>query len=291
MRKLIWCCTAAGVAAAGGLFMAARYTCCHPESLVGRGVATACMGAPILPEIPTPYSACPAESCENEEFPAGAETPAPAPIVIHEDDPPMVERPQTQCPCNHGASEICHHAALCPPAQVDTSDLHGPTPAAYTDEHFPSCPTVMPYCTDEEESAPEELPMPRAAEEGLEHQVFSFWMGWFGMTGPVISETSEPPMDDVPRCEEDLHYFEHYSGVPYTGPCQPPCRKRPSPARPPLKGKGEDDCCEPPQALKIHKAHYNGPPRAEDCPSHPEVDTMEYRRSDGGLNEFGPGPY
>jgi hypothetical protein len=286
MRKLFWCCTAAGVVAAGGVFTAAHYTCCHPESVVARGLAAACTGAPLLPEIPTPYSDCSAEECADAGCAPAADTPAPAPIVIHEED-----ATDAACPYDHGG-EVCHHAVLCPPARAQCADLSGPTPAVYEDEHSPLCPMVMPYCADEDESAPEVLPMPHEQQGQAALAVFDFWMGWFGMTGPVTSEASEPPADDGPRCEEDRHYYEHFSGCPYTGPCQPVPRKRAAPAVPPLKGKGEDDCCQPPQALKIHKALYNGPPRlGEDCPRHPEVDTMEYRRSDGGLNEFGQGPY
>jgi hypothetical protein len=287
MRKLFWCCTAAGVAAAGGVFAAARYTCCHPESAVARGVAVACTGAPQLPEIPTPYPACPAEECDGDGAVTKADTPAPAPIVIHEDDPT-----EAQCPYDHGPGEMCHHAVLCPPAQADKADLSGPTTAAYGDEHFPGCPMVMPYCTEEEAPPHEVLGMPCPADEAVEDAFFSFWMGWFRMTGPVTIETAEPPLDETPKCEEDRHYYEHFSGCPYLGPCKPADHRSGPSVRPPLKGKGQDDCCEPPQALRIHKAHYNGPPLpGEDCPKHPEVDTMEYRRSDGGLNEFGPGPY
>jgi hypothetical protein len=287
MRKLFWCCTAAGVVAAGGVFTAAHYTCCHPESVVARGLAAACTGAPLLPEIPTPYPDCCAEECADPAPAAPADTPAPAPIVINEDCAPLIP-----CPDEQGGGQVCHHAALCPAARAESADLSGPTPAAYEDEHSPVCPMVMPYCTDEDQSAPEVLPLPREQQDAAALGVFDFWMGWFGITGPVTSETSEPPADDAPRCEEDRHYYEHFSGCPYTGASQPARRKPPAPAAVPLKGKGEDDCCQPPQALKIYKALYNGPPRlGEDCPRHPEVDTMEYRRSDGGLNEFGAGPY
>jgi hypothetical protein len=59
----------------------------------------------------------------------------------------------------------------------------------------------------------------------------------------------------------------------------------------PTKRPGKDECSEE-VGPKRHKANYPGKcGRSEECPKHPEVDTMEYRRSDGGLNEYGPGPF
>src|SRR5437764_14589096 len=41
MRKLFWCCTAAGVVVAGGLYLAAHHACCHPGTVTGRCIAAA----------------------------------------------------------------------------------------------------------------------------------------------------------------------------------------------------------------------------------------------------------
>jgi hypothetical protein len=209
----------------------------------------------------------------------------PAPIVIHEDEPAGEEAEVPEGPA-HGDVE-------CLPR----------TPEG-TGEQPPACPLVMPYCEDEELPPAETLPMPRAEEdEGGEHcddnipAVFRFWMECF--KGPSETkggtETAEPAKaDDVPRCEEDRHYYEHYSGCPYTG-CRKPPQGPPAAARPPApaKGRGQDECSEEPPApgKAKHKANYHGKGKSEDCPAHPEVDTMEYRKSDGGLNEYGPGPF
>jgi hypothetical protein len=282
MRKLFWCCTAAGVLAAGAVYTAARYACCpetvltssaaaataatrmlHP--LVGLGVAAGrCLRGPAAEETAT-------QSVPDEEAAAPNE-PVPAPIVIPDDEPATgaTMPPATEVgeypmsPARDCAHVECHP---CVPANADpAADNQWATPTT----HAPTCPMVMPYCTDDEAPACKAPAMPRADEEPAEP-----------------ARAAEPP-----NCQEDEHYYEHYSGCPYTGYHLPSrrCPVTPIEAEP-TKRPGQDECSEEP-APKKHKVHHRGQgAEEEECPKHLDVDTMEYRRSDGGLNEYGHGPF
>jgi hypothetical protein len=288
MRKLFWCCTAAGVMAAGGVFAGARYACHDPKATLAQGVASATTVVPALLHSQL-CSDCAAGECETDEAAAAEPQPvaevefpapagSPAPIVIREDDPA-----EEQAPCDHAAGQPGSTAALCPAAVVEASEFQGPTPAAFDDEHSPACPTVMPYCTDEQVEQPPAPHMPYAQEKGqTPEQPFSPWLG----LGKGTGEGHMPP------CQEDSHYYEHYSGCPYVAPRQSEYLPHPAPAVAPPTGRGGDECWDmTAPAPKVHKVKYQaGPCGKEDCPRHPEVDTMEYRKSDGGLNEYGPGP-
>jgi hypothetical protein len=289
MRKLFWCCTAAGVLAAGGVCAVARYACC-PESLVYRSAAAvAALMHPLAGLGLTAAGRCArGPAAEETATRAGLDEdddvpgePTPAPIVIREEGPAVEESepPQAQDHCTEPGAT----GTLCPPATV---------------EQTPPCPMTMPYCTDEE-ARPAAVPvMPQADESPLAREaktLFQFWVDAFGNAKEETGgeETAEPARaDGAPNCQEDAHYHEHYSGCPYTGYHLPSQRCPVTPARAvPGKRQGEDECSEEP-APKKHKAHYPGKcGKGEECPKHPDVDTMEYRRSDGGLNEYGPGPF
>ena len=72
---------------------------------------------------------------------------------------------------------------------------------------------------------------------------------------------------------------------PYTGKTYPSCT-------PDTKsGKEEISEEEPEMKPKKHRTKPHSSKGKENCPHTEGVDTMEYRSSDGGLNEFGPGPY
>jgi hypothetical protein len=285
MGKLFWCCTAAGVVVAGGVFAGARYACHHPKSALVRGVVLSRSFFPSAgPGQPCEMAPC-SEAVPGQTVQAEVQSPscAPAPIVIQEDDPPAAGSSEELCPSEHADCQRCPNAALCPPAIVEACELQGPTPAGYGDEHGHACPTVMPYCTDEEAAEPAAPHMPYAVE-GMEapKQPGSFWRGLLegGRQGALAP------------CQEDAHNYEHYSGCPYIAPSKADRRQQPIPAVAPPKRPGQDECCEEAiPAPKVHKVKYpGGPCRKEDCPRQPGVDTMEYRKSDGGLNEYGPGP-
>jgi hypothetical protein len=269
MRKIFWYWTAAGFAAAGGIFAAAHHTWCPsavpPSSSVKVAVPAACIG-----------SECPSFQGEQDcnlgapvtatEYP----TPSPAPIVFREEDLPTAEASEVH---EEGPAFASGCVIMCS-GDTDTE----PPPVA--DNYTLPCPMVMPYCHDEEPTVHVAPRMPHADEEvSTAPSLLGFWLGFFGSSG-----ASQSYKVRMPKCEEDPHSSEHHSGCPYHGCC-------PASAVPPRMSHAPDDCNGQP-CPKMHKVNYQGGvcPK-EDCPRVPGVDTMEYRKSDGGLNEYGPGPY
>jgi hypothetical protein len=313
MRKWVWCCTAAGVLAAGGVCAVARYACC-PASALYRGLAVyaatlhplarlsmaagQCARGPVVAETapqadldddddvppePTPVS-------PEADDAASAIVCGPAPIVIHEEEPPPAEGSEALDPNEWHATGV-----LCPPATVEQAGYTQPVqePA----NKGSACPMVMPYCTDEEAPLTAVPAMPHADDMPLSTfsaTLFRYWLSGLGepKEDKGGEETAEPaPADEPPNCQEDAHYHEHYSGCPYTGYHLPSQRCPVTPAGAAPARRDRDECGETP-APKKHKVNYpRKSGRGEECPKHPDVDTMEYRRSDGGLNEYGPGPF
>jgi hypothetical protein len=335
MRKLIWCCSAAGVLAAGGFLSLTYYACRYPQSLVGRSMQTIAEASISLqplsglsslalrtqqandlsqtpgaaeecvPDDPQPIAAEPASQPEamiarNETTKDAEEA---APIVIHEDDPMPRE-----------------NAVQAPPSTIDFAGLNG--------QELPAnaAPLVMPYCQDDGEATVTPPVMPYAdaddakparavakkkaggAGEESEDDAFKAWKGLLKPTSdrnfnekyykrawdldphsdpaeelPYPAEEEEPQAE--PKCQEDSHRHEHYSGCPrvtcpYTGKSYP--------ATLPAKKRGQEESSEEPPTSSNKSSH--GKSGKNETPRTQGVDTMEYRPSDAGLNEYGPGP-
>lgn len=321
MRKLIWCCTAAGVVAGGAVCAVARQACC-PQAAVSQGAAAAirlmhplvglALGAGRLAYGPTgeeTVALAPAE----EEIPAEpkpvaapepeGQCPAPgsAPITILEEEQPAAtgsilafEAGEPPMPGGCAVAPVVT-GTLCPPATVAIDPGQPQAVECPAEDPASTCPMSMPYCTDEEATADSPPPMPRADEEpaAAACSFFQFFTGFFGASkGSSEVQPAAGPGGDAPSCQEDEHYYEHYSGCPYSGYHVPSSRCPVTPIdAEPAKRPGQDECSEE-QGAKKHKVHHRGPDASgEERPAHPDVDTMEYRRSDGGLNEYGPGPF
>jgi hypothetical protein len=302
MRKLLWCCSAAGILAAGGLFAAMYFACRCPDSTIGRFVYTAAtvtftlhpvrglaslvdsahrnaalssdMAGSIeecIPADPQPIE--PEQADENnvakdEELPP----PEPAAIVIPEDEPmPRID------------------VAEAPPSTIDITGFQG---QEMSDR---SCPMVMPYCVDDDEPMPQpRMPYADAGKkqadgsEASEDDAFKAWMKLFdegsketkGTDAEELPPPQEEPKSDS-KCEEDIHRHEQYPGCPHVT-C--PYTGKSYPARAPMKKRGKEESSEEPDGSKRPGAK-EGTPRTQG------VDTMEYRPSDGGLNEYGRGPF
>jgi hypothetical protein len=108
----------------------------------------------------------------------------------------------------------------------------------------------------------------------------------------------------MPPCEEDRELHQHYPGCPHAGHCpypgghaQPLIRplfelSRPA-STPPILPVGaveeEDTPSVAPTSGPIR--HESRKPIERTPPGKSTIDTMEFRRSDRGLEEFGPGPF
>jgi hypothetical protein len=301
MRKLLWCCSAAGMLAAGGLFAAMYFACRCPDSTIGRFVYTAAtvtftlhpirglasladsanrdatlsedMGGSIEECIPADPQPIQPEQAAEKIVAAAVETlpPEPAAIVIPEDE----SSPRTE-------------VAETPPSTIDITGFQGQETLDRT------CPMVMPYCVDDDEPIPQpRMPYADAGKkqadgsEASEDEEFKAWMKLFdegskekeAIEVEELPQPQEEPKSDS-KCEEDIHRHEQYPGCPrvtcpYTGKSYP--------VRAPLKKRGKEESSEEPGGSKL-------PGAKESIPRTQGVDTMEYRPSDGGLNEYGRGP-
>jgi hypothetical protein len=311
MRKLLWCCSAVGVLAAGGLFSAVYFACRCPDSTLGRFVyaaatvtytlqpihslasmvdraneATVAVSQDTLagsveeciPPDPQPVAPEPAPQivAAVDEMPMEKPEPEPAPIIIHEDEPmPRAE------------------VLEAPPSTIDIAGLQG--------QEMPdsACPMVMPYCVDDDEPAPRpNMPYAEADKKQAdgsdvsEDDAFKAWMKLFDekgkgektTTGEELPAPHEEP-GPASKCEEDIHRHEQYPGCPYVT-C--PYTGKSYPSRAPMKKAGKEESSEEAPPPKHSPRHDRG--EKEGHPRTQGVDTMEYRPSDGGLNEYGRGP-
>jgi hypothetical protein len=389
MRKLLWC----GVAAALCGVMGAGYLAWrHPESLPGRclhkanevglrygpaGLAARAVSgdrsdeqaAEAACEEPTPCAD------ENEGGDGGERKttvadkmltavlnwrpaePAPAPIVIHDDE---------ELPVPVDPMARVDDQAVLELLRPLTEELRNGLPEV---EGGPCridhpCPPVMPYCQD---AGPAEggKPVPEMpyAEEDEVGNDLTFWYevgfrhdwadgladdesGWLGLVCKSCAagvskhcsdwaaaacpepggffawwvkvvtpawkvelpqggyEQSEPkdepmPAPDMPKMEDPYgHHHEAY--CPYSG-CPAPraySRCEPLPAADENKDQPKEE-----EEVRLEKKHHSffqflkslqpmtvQPPSSE-TPAHPEVDTMEFRPSDFGLNDTIGGPF
>jgi hypothetical protein len=167
----------------------------------------------------------------------------------------------------------------------------------------------MPFCRDEEECEGlpmpaqdaeecEALPMP-TAEEDAGGEISEDVKAW----EPESASPAKPNTPMQPgECREDPNHHHHYSGCPFTGQPYPTCPghnscpgMKPEPSTPPATlAPGTEEPSEPAgkSALRKVRRFKDQPMREDDddlFPFQPEVDTMEFRASDGQLYDFGPG--
>lgn len=275
MRMVKWLGGAAAVVLAGGVYLGIQ----SKESAPGRLIAwcfssqsdshtcSKC-GCSQPEEIPT-LDELPSEpiAIEEPQLLASVESTGPAPIVIREDEP----------------AEI---ASV--PETIDLAIFKGPmapADAAVGTLTMPYCaedaPPPMPYVSDGDEADAGELSWAKPYE--VEHAK--------GCT------YKQPRTEDseAPRCEVVPAHYQHYSGTPPLGSCPYACPHHHSDYKPMPLGVGQ----EPTEALKdlqpvgstIQRHESFKPNEKGKLPRQAVVDTMEYRKSDGKLNDFGPGPF
>src|SRR5262249_15147132 len=99
-------------------------------------------------------------------------------------------------------------------------------------------PLIMPYAEDDDRPL---TPMPFAEDEPAPRKAeapwvdfLNFWQGLFTKPEGSSGQSARPGSDDLPRCQEDVHYHQQYSGCPYTGcPATGANPSAPRPAVPP----------------------------------------------------------
>jgi hypothetical protein len=326
MRKVIW-----------GSFLSLAYYACHcPDSVVGCSMqviaeasiamqplsgltsmavrtnqanATAAPLDECIPDDPQPVARERKEEVILNSLTPDDVEPDAAPIVIHEDDPmPRQEAAPVAPAPMMGQAEFKDIEITVNKDNIGSLVFQG--------QEVPpkGCPTVMPYCRDDEEGPVTPPKMPRAeGSEEAEPSVFKAWIELFAEgskdKAPEVEELPPPQEEEpqeAPKCEEDRHLHEHYPGCPrttcpHTGKDRTEkyyeredykrewelystYRKQVWELESELKKKGSEESSEePPQLGK--KQHHD----KEERPRTKGVDTMEYRKSDAGLDEYGPG--
>lgn len=317
MRKLLWCCSAAALLTAGGFLSLTYYACRHPDSMLGRGmfaIAEASISMQPMsglvslvartnpPNAPEQEAGGLAEECvpedprpialEEEKIPNALVKPIEpkeeiefAEIRVPEEDVPPGERVVQAVPATidmEGVQEL--PASLCPIVM----------PSCQEGEEQSMTPPRMPYADEEVEKPIHSAKKPDQSHEESETGVFEAWKKALesgeekSFTVEVLpAPTEEDEPQDEPKCEEDIHRHEQYPGCPrvtcpYTGKSYP--------MNVPSKNAGKEESSEEPMEHLQKPQSHKGVKSDDDAPHAAGVDTMEFRKSDAGLNEYGPGP-
>jgi hypothetical protein len=281
MRKLLWTCMFSGVLLSGGVISTAYFAVHHPDSLIGRVLFGASHIASVINPVIglTPLAkhadamASAEEQCADGEQEvwqldpiavpddpvpaageeANAQAPEPGPIVVANNG----TAPIVICEDDKASTPIPEHQKVDdfppggPASYCEPAGSISPTAAVCPSNDSTAAPQVMPYCNDEE--VHEMLPMP----------------------------SEELPVLPMPRLIED----EDTDGLslgkePIRDTQFLPCIGCPA---------GMENLKETFRHAMHQKLHAFGSQDDEDCPEHPEIDTMEFRPSDCHLYEFGPG--
>jgi hypothetical protein len=305
MRKLIWCGSIAGVVAASGFLSLCYYACRHPDSIVGRGMC-AIADASISMQPLSGLASLVVKPNPAHETNGSAEE-----CVPDDPQPVAVEKVEMRLEATIERNFEVEEEIVIPEAEVPNKAKIAQVVDAMIDDNLRELPAangqvIMPPCrdgdaepmppprmplADEVVEKPTEAKKPTEAPEKSEDGVFAAWKKLFetGEEKPNTAETLPYPTEEEsePKCEEDSHRHEQYPGCPrvtcpYTGKSYPTN---------PAKSAGKEESSEEPKERPHHKPHsYKIDKDKDDFPHPMGVDTMEFRKSDAGLNEYGPGP-
>jgi hypothetical protein len=305
MRKVIWCCSAAAVLTAGSFLSLAFYACRFPDSLVGRSMQVIAEASVAMQPLnglatlairtghahaPAHATTDPIDECIPDDPQPVAPEPAKEQAMLTEQISPVTEREFVEAApivINEDDFEVDRAPVI--PIPNENADMQG--------QEVPpkGFPLVMPHCQNDEDGPATPPKMPRAdAEDETKQTVFKEWMELFaegkGDKPTTVEELPAPKEENEeqaePKCEEDPHLHEHYPGCPHTT-CPYIGRQMKKIKRgwildgDPKPKKGSEESSEEPRHPGTGK---------EECPRTKGVDTMEYRKSDAGLDEYGPGP-
>jgi hypothetical protein len=150
-------------------------------------------------------------------------------------------------------------------------------------------PERMPPCIDDEDRAPATMPY---AEDPQECRPPSTWRPMPNDYSGCEESESPSPLHRA-DCQEDPAYPYQYPGCPYIGPATTPGVYHRLPAMP-EEGRPKDLYQLPMRHTEPAAPGNSRPTKPADeidCPTHPEVDTMEFRRSDAKEGEFDRSPF
>ncbi len=283
MRKVFWCCLAAGVVVCC-VFWAAAYISQNPDSSVGRVALVASLGArepatqaarsgavasietdELIPADPVPVDDAPAPPTPGSHLPpeiAGLLTP---PLIIHDEEEPIGVFPSPSAKADPKPVPPTVDVAG---ASVNTADI--------SESLKPRGPLVMPYCKDNVQPAPI---MPYCAEDDS------------------VPTMPSAPVDDMDKATKavrpEFDALAFWIGF-FSGPRQMSFDSMHTAEKPALPGAEESSEATAPKGDKqvnpldlfSHTRHLQMPRPAES-----ESDTMEMRPSDWKPYSLDPGPF
>jgi hypothetical protein len=154
------------------------------------------------------------------------------------------------------------------------------------------CPAYMAPCVDDDERAPATMPY---ADDAAIAPPTVRWKGWRRMPNDYSGCEESEAGGSVHRadCREDPAYPYQYPGCPYIGPSATPGVYHRLPAMP--RELPPPEIYRSPHGTPAPTAPGTLPGKKSandaECPAHPEVDTMEFRRSDAKEGEFDRTPF
>lgn len=310
MRKLIWCCSAAGLVATGSFLSLVHYAYHCPNSVVGRSMQVVAQASVAIQPLsgltslavrvnranaPSHESAGAIEECIPDDPQPIAPEPVQEPEGIIGQVSPVSDREMKEM---EAAPIVIGEEDPMPREEIEDAAPVSSDVAAMQRQEIPAkgSPVFMPYCPDDDEEPAIPPKMPRAdvsddkktgdSRTKKEHDDFKEWMELFeenkegtSTTVELLPAPKEEEPNAEPKCQEDVHRDEHYSGCPRTTCPFSPMKKKGS----------EESSEEPPHPAKKTQQNKEAKDK-EESPRTQGVDTMEYRKSDAGLDEYGPGP-
>jgi hypothetical protein len=276
MRKLFWTSLTCGVVLAGGVISTASFAVRHPESVIGRVLHGASYVAALVNPVsgltPLAKQAREADSTIEEQSAENGETEVwqPDPVAVPEDPIPVREEvehrrapePGPIVVANNGAPAITIHeedkvATPIPEYAPEPTSL--PIPTGSTEPAGAIRPTSAECPAAEGATAPQVMPYCHDEQEYELLPMPKEEIEVLHMPRPV-EEDGGMSMGNEPTYYGNFHF---------------------------LRCAGTEEPCNAihhaVRKLSIFPDHGD-----ENCPVHPEIDTMEFRPSDGHLYDYGP---
>ena len=316
MRNWIWSACLAGVAAVSAAAGTSYYAYQNPDSFLGRcAMSTVLLGARNNPLVYGLSAVSPGltsledgvtltdpavSDAEEADSPLCLDgLPMTLPNGHYLDNLPQYFPPSPTIPLSE---ELKRQSSESFDVPTEPPSYHGPVLRLESEST-----RFMPYCVRDNDCACDSCPLTwftktvehcwMAAQRMTERNWLTCWLG--GMSSPTMlpvqgdEEAAESREQKEPEaCKEDPNLPYHHSGCPYgSGACpytgKVPTYTAPLPVKKPAARSEEQS--EPPLPTK-HKIKW--PKLGEDeesefTPVHPEVDTMEFRKSDRKWDDYG----
>jgi hypothetical protein len=301
MRKLMCYCALVALLGAAGVYLSAQYACRHPDSVLGQCAITGCRAGAVCAPV-----AQVGEASVERTFEAIREVmdrPGMAPTVV--DAPPEPPAADVEVPADPEPVVKGEPAEEAGPVGkiVIQPDPEEPAPAAGAAEEA-EVPPPMPRAREDE--VPPKMPYARDEDrdgagprQDLGRKLMEEWMRGTDI-GPT--EECEPALPDTGACREDPNYDRQYPACPHMGSCPhggccPNPGKCPAcpglhpvteeKAAPGTKEAGEEESTpvEKLPVLPRYDREGAGPKK------HSNIDTTEFRPSDGKPFDYRSSPY